>query len=156
LSTTHFLELKVPPPVVALLLAVMMWLTPSLTGIVEAPFAVRVALAVALVVVGQLISVSGIVEFRRARTTINPIKASTASSLVSSGIYRFTRNPMYVGLFLTLLGWAVYLSNPLSLVFCLVYVLYITRFQIKPEERILLRLFGEPYAAYMQRVRRWV
>ena len=152
----HFLELKVPPPVVALLLAVMMWLTPSLAGIVEAPFAVRVALAVALVLIGQTISVSGVVEFKRARTTLNPIKADTASSLVSSGIYRFTRNPMYLGLFLTLLGWAVYLANPVSLVFLLVYVLYITRFQIKPEERILLGLFGEPYAAYMQRVRRWV
>ena len=152
----HFLELKIPPPVVALVLAVMMWLIPSLVGIVEAPFAVRVGLAVALVVVGQFISVSGIVEFRRARTTINPIKASAASSLVCSGIYRFTRNPMYVGLFLTLLGWAVYLANPLSLLFLVVYVLYITRFQIKPEERSLLRIFGEPYAAYMQRVRRWV
>src|SRR5262249_8005818 len=117
---------------------------------------VRVALAVAFVLVGQTISVAGIVEFRRARTTINPIKVNATSSLVCSGIYRFTRNPMYVGLFLTLLGWAVYLSNPLSLIFLLVYVLYITRFQIKPEERILLGLFGEPYAAYMQRVRRWV
>jgi protein-S-isoprenylcysteine O-methyltransferase Ste14 len=152
----HFLELKVPPPVVALLLGVLMWLTPSLAGIVDAPFAVRVALAVAFVLVGQVISVSGIVEFRRARTTINPIKVNATSSLVCSGIYRFTRNPMYVGLFLTLLGWGVYLSNPLSLLFLLVYVLYLTRFQIKPEERVLLRLFGEPYAVYMQRVRRWV
>jgi protein-S-isoprenylcysteine O-methyltransferase Ste14 len=152
----HFLELKVPPPVVAVLLAVMMWLAPSLAGIVEAPFAIRVALAAAFVLVGMLISVSGVVEFKRAGTTLNPVKAGEASSLVSSGIYRFTRNPMYVGLFLILLGWAVYLANPLSLVFLLVYVLYITRFQILPEERILLRLFGDPYAAYMQRVRRWV
>src|SRR5258706_395946 len=141
----RFLELKVPPPVVALLLAVMMWLTPSLAGLVQAPFAVRVALAVAFVLAGQFISISGIVEFRRARTTINPIKASAASSLVCSGIYRFTRNPMYLGLFLSLLGWALYLSNPLFVVFLVVYVLYITRFQIKPEERILLGLFGEPY-----------
>jgi protein-S-isoprenylcysteine O-methyltransferase Ste14 len=63
---------------------------------------------------------------------------------------------MYVGLFFGLLGWTVYLANPLCLVLLLVYVLYINRFQIKPEERILLGLFGEPYAAYMQRVRRWV
>jgi protein-S-isoprenylcysteine O-methyltransferase Ste14 len=152
----HFLELKVPPPIVALLLAVMMWRTPSLAGIIEAPFAMRVALAVAFGLVGLIISVSGIVEFRRARTTINPIKANAASSLVCSGIYRFTRNPMYVGLFFTLLGWGVYLSNPLSLVFLMAYVLYINRFQIKPEERILLGLFGESYAAYMQRVRRWI
>jgi protein-S-isoprenylcysteine O-methyltransferase Ste14 len=152
----HFLELKVPPPIVALLLAVMMWLTPHLAGTVEAPFAVRVALAVTVALVGLIISVLGVVEFKRAGTTLNPVRAGEASSLVSSGIYRFTRNPMYVGLFLQLLGWAVYLANPVSLVFLLVYVAYITRFQIKPEERILLGLFGEPYAAYMQRVRRWV
>jgi protein-S-isoprenylcysteine O-methyltransferase Ste14 len=151
----RFLELKVPPPVVALLLAVMMWLTPGLAGKVAAPFAVRAVLAVAFVLAGQIIAISGMVEFRRARTTLNPIKAGAASTLVCSGIYRFTRNPMYAGLFLALLGVAVYLSNPLSLVFLLVYVWYITRFQIKPEERILLGLFGEPYAAYMQRVRRW-
>lgn len=151
----HFLELKIPPPVVALLLAVMMWFVPG-TGSVDIPWAMRVALAVALVLVGQSISVSGMIEFRRAKTTINPVKASTASSLVCSGIYRHTRNPMYVGLLLTLLGWAAYLANPWALAFLVVYVLYITRFQIKPEERILSSLFGEEYVAYMGRVRRWL
>jgi protein-S-isoprenylcysteine O-methyltransferase Ste14 len=156
LNTMRSLELKIPPPLAALLLAVMMWLTPSFAGVLDVPFAMRVALAVALVLCGLIISVSGIVQFRRARTTINPIKASASTSLVCNGVYRFTRNPMYVGLFLSLLGWAVYLSNPLSLIFLLVYVWFIARFQIMPEERILLELFGEPYAAYMKRVRRWV
>ncbi|MGZ4964362.1 MAG: methyltransferase family protein [Limisphaerales bacterium] len=152
----NFLELRVPPPIVAFLVGVGMWLTPSLAGIVEAPFAVRVAIAVVCLLIGLTVAISGMVEFGRARTTINPVKAHTASSLVCSGIYRFTRNPMYVGLFFALLGWTVYLWNPLCLVFLLVYVLYINRFQIKPEERILLGLFGEPYAAYMQKVRRWI
>ena len=151
----NFLELKIPPPIFAFLLGVLMWLTPSIAGDVEAPRALRVAIGLACLAVGLTVAISGMVEFRRARTTINPVKAHTASSLVCSGIYRFTRNPMYVGLFFALLGWTVYLSNPLCLAFLLVYVLYINRFQIKPEERILLGLFGEPYAAYMQRVRRW-
>lgn len=150
------LELKIPPPVVALIFAVLMWLCPRPAGMVEIAFVVRVVGAVALVLVGQAISVWGIVEFRRAGTTVNPMKASSASTLVSSGVYRFTRNPMYLGLSLSLLGWAVYLWNPLALAVLAAFVLYLTRFQIQPEERILSSLFGEPYLAYLRRVRRWL
>jgi protein-S-isoprenylcysteine O-methyltransferase Ste14 len=152
----NFLELKIPPPAVALLFGVMMWFTPPLAGMVDAPLGLRIAIAIAFVLLGQGISISGMVEFRRAKTTINPIKASAASSLVTGGIYRFTRNPMYVGLLLTLVGWAAYLSNPLALLFAPLFVLYINRFQIRPEERVLATLFGAPYADYRGRVRRWI
>src|SRR5688500_14825273 len=87
------LELKVPPPVVALCLALLMWFAPS-PGQPEAPLQVRIGAALVLVLIGQSISIAGMVAFRRARTTINPIKASDASSLVTTGVYRFTRNPM--------------------------------------------------------------
>src|SRR5687767_15988064 len=149
------LELKVPPPVVALCLACLMWFAPSL-GQPEVPLQVRVGMALVLVLIGQSISIAGMVAFRRARTTINPIKASAASSLVPTGVYRFTRNPMYLGLLLTLLAWAVFLFNPLAVLWVVVYVLYITRFQIIPEERVLAFLFGAEYEAYKGRVRRWV
>ncbi|HEV8366930.1 MAG TPA: isoprenylcysteine carboxylmethyltransferase family protein, partial [Pyrinomonadaceae bacterium] len=75
---------------------------------------------------------------------------------VSTGVYRFTRNPMYLGLLLTLLGWAAFLSNPASLLFVPIFVLYINRFQIKPEEQVLSSLFGAEYMAYKSRVRRWL
>ncbi len=87
---------------------------------------------------------------------MNPIKPGAASSLVSSGVYRFTRNPMYLGLSVTLLGWAVFLSNWLALLAVPVFVLYINRFQIDPEERVLSSLFGAEYAAYKEKVRRWL
>jgi protein-S-isoprenylcysteine O-methyltransferase Ste14 len=149
------LELKVPPPVVALCLAFLMWFAPSL-GQPEAPLQVRVGMALVLVLIGQSISIAGMVAFRRARTTINPIKASTASSLVTTGVYRFTRNPMYLGLLLTLLAWAVFLFNPVALLFVPIFVLYINRFQIKPEEQVLSSLFGAEYMAYKGQVRRWL
>lgn len=152
----NFLELKIPPPAVGLCVALAMWLMPPLAGILDFPLGPRVAIAVAFVLVGQGIAVSGMIAFRRAKTTINPIKASSASSLVSSGIYRFTRNPMYLGMLLTLLGWAVYLANPMALLLVPLFVLYIHRFQIKPEERVLSSLFGAPYAEYTDRVRRWI
>ena len=154
--TMKSLELKIPPPLVALALAFLMWFASSLAQPIEVPFAIRLGIALALVIVGQSISISGMVAFRRAKTTINPIKASAASSLVSSGVYRFTRNPMYLGLLLTLLAWAVFLSNPVALLFVPVFVLYMNRYQIHPEERVLSSLFGTEYSAYKERVRRWL
>lgn len=150
------LELKVPPPLVALCLALLMWLTHSLGQPLEVPFAVRVGIALALIFIGQSISISGMVAFHRARTTMNPIKASAASSLVSTGVYHYTRNPMYLGLLLTLLAWAAFLFNPVAFLFVPIFVLYINRFQINPEERVLSSLFGAEYAAYKNRVRRWL
>ncbi|MEG0002275.1 MAG: isoprenylcysteine carboxylmethyltransferase family protein [Comamonas sp.] len=149
------LELKVPPPVVALVLALFMWLTPAVAGLVQMPQPARVMLAVVLLLVGQGISIAGIVALRRAKTTMHPMKASLVSSLVVDGVYRLTRNPMYVGLLLTLMAWAVSLANPFAAPWLVVYVLYITRFQIIPEERLLASLFGAEYAAYQARVSRW-
>ena len=150
------LELKVPPPIVALVLALLMWLTPAVAGLMQIPYPGRVLSALVLVCIGQSIAIAGIVAFRRARTTVNPVKASMASSLVIQGVYRYTRNPMYVGLLLTLLAWAVFLANPFAVLWLVVFVLYITRFQIIPEERALASLFGAEYEAYKARVRRWV
>jgi protein-S-isoprenylcysteine O-methyltransferase Ste14 len=150
------LELKIPPPLVALFIGILMWLTPALAGSPAIPPGLRLGVALALFCLGLSTALSGLIAFRRARTTVNPMKASSASSLVSSGIYRFTRNPMYLGLLLALLGWAVFLSNPLALLFLPVYVLYINRFQILPEERVLTSLFGTSYSAYTGSVRRWL
>jgi protein-S-isoprenylcysteine O-methyltransferase Ste14 len=150
------LELKVPPPVLALCLALLMWFASSVVPPVVVPFGVRVGVALALAVIGQSISISGMVSFRRAKTTMNPIKASAASSLVTSGVYRYTRNPMYLGLSVTLMAWAVFLSNLLALVAVPLFVLYISRFQINPEERVLSSLFGADYATYKEKVRRWL
>ena len=150
------LELKIPPPLVAVFLGILMWLTPGLPGSPAIPLDLRLGVALALLCLGLSIAVSGVVAFRRARTTLNPIKASSASTLVSSGVYRFTRNPMYLGLSLALFAWAVLLSNPLALLLLPVYVLYINRFQIIPEERVLASLFGTEYSAYRGRVRRWL
>jgi len=133
-----------------------MWFASSLVSPVVVPFGVRVGVALALLVIGQSISISGMMSFRRAKTTMNPIKPGAASSLVSSGVYRFTRNPMYLGLSVTLLGWAMFLSNPLALLAVPLFVLYINRFQIDPEERVLSSLFGAEYAAYKEKVRRWL
>lgn len=109
-----------------------------------------------LVVLGLTFDLLGLWAFRASRTTINPLKPQRTSALVTHGIYRFTRNPMYVGMCFLLLAWAVYLSALLPFAGPAIFVLYITRFQIKPEERVLGQLFGEQYAEYTSRVPRWL
>ena len=156
IASMSALERKIPPPLVALFLAILMWLTPALAGSFGISQELRRGVALALFCLGLSIAASGIVAFRRARTTVNPIKVSSASALVSGGIYRFTRNPMYLGLLLQLLAWAIFLSNPLALLWLPVFVSYITLFQIMPEERALTSLFGSEYSAYKQSVRRWL
>ena len=109
-----------------------------------------------LVVVGLAFDLLGLTAFRASRTTINPLRPERSTALVTGGVYRVTRNPMYVGMALLLLAWAVYLSSLLPLAGPLVFVLYITRFQIQPEERVLKGIFGENFARYAARVRRWL
>lgn len=150
------LELKVPPPAVALLIAVAMWLAVSTSGALAFALPGRLAVAIALAVLGVAISAAGIVSFRRARTTVNPTRPDATSSLVATGVYRFTRNPMYLGLFLVLVGWAAYLSNAVALAGPLLFALYINRFQIVPEERALTAKFGAAFDDYRRRTRRWI
>ena len=150
------LELKVPPPAVALLFGLLMWLASSVVAPVAVPFAVRVGVAVVLAAVGLTFGSAGMISFLRAKTTMNPTKPNATSSLVTGGVFRFTRNPMYLSLLLYLLAWAAYLSNWLALLFVPAFVLYINELQIKPEERALSALFGAEYASYKARVRRWL
>ena len=152
----HALELKIPPPVIAVLMAGVMWGISSVAPLLVVPSSMRRATALAIALAGAAFSLAGVISFRRARTTVNPTKPEKTSSLVCSGIYRVTRNPMYLGLLLALVAWAVFLSSGWALLGPLAFLLYIDRFQIAPEERVLFALFGPTYAAYKSNVRRWL
>jgi protein-S-isoprenylcysteine O-methyltransferase Ste14 len=152
----QWLELKVPPPVVALLLgAAAWWLAPQGPAMAW-PDGVRQGLAAALLLTGVSLDFSGLVAFVRRHTTINPLRPRRSTALVTGGVYRFTRNPMYLGLAVLLSAWAVWLAALLPWLAPLAFVFYITRFQIQPEERVLSQLFGPPYTDYTRRVRRWL
>jgi len=150
------LELKIPPPVVALIAAVLMWILTRKFGFSSFDIAYKFALCGFLVGLGLMIDLAALWRFAQAKTTVNPIKPRNASALVTSGIYQYTRNPMYVGNFMFLSAWLVWLGSPYSAVCIVLYVLYMNKFQIKPEERVLQTLFGEQYAVFCKRVRRWV
>lgn len=150
------LEHKIPPPVVFLAVAIAMWgLAHALPRIAVAD-PLRYGLASVLFVAAGFFGAPAIAAFRRARTTIDPVRIEGASSLVTGGIYRRSRNPMYVGLALLLTCCAVWLAVPWLLLGPAAFVAYVTRFQILPEERALQAKFGEDYARYRSTVRRWL
>jgi len=150
------LELKISPPALALLVCGAMWGV-SLGGpSVGLSLLQRVVSSLAIAFIGGVLAFLGGVELKRAKTTINPFKPQNSSSLVTSGVYRLTRNPLYLGLVFLLLGWAVFLCSYGALVGPVFFVLYMNRFQIEPEEKILSAKFGLPYATYRSRVRRWL
>ncbi len=150
------LELKVPPPIVVAVTAVLMRLVSRSVPAFAVVFPASRILAITLVAAGFITGIAGVVTFSRARTTVNPMKPQSSSSLVTWGVYAVTRNPMYLGGLLILTGWAIFLSNALAFLFLPAYILYIDRFQIRPEEKALTSLFGQDFVAYTSRVRRWL
>ncbi|MGB1090891.1 MAG: methyltransferase family protein [Oceanobacter sp.] len=151
-----WLELKVPPPGVAILVAASMWSATGIpAGITERPITVQIAFGL-LVLVAGLLDGTGVLNFLRHHTTINPMAPEKSSELVTDGPYRFTRNPMYLGLALLLTALTLYLGNPFALLGPIVFLAYITRFQILPEEQFLLQKFGSSYEDYKSKVRRWI
>ena len=150
------LENRIPPPIVAALFGLLMWLAARYTQGLDLAYSVRVLVALLVLAIGVFFSVAGVLSFRQAQTTVNPLKPETASALVRSGIYQYSRNPMYVGFALLLLAWACYLASPFALFGVLGFVLYMNRFQIRPEERALISLFGSEYSVYQTQVRRWL
>lgn len=150
------LELKIPPPVVAAVAALLMWGLSRWVTAVAIGEGVRRTLTGGLLLSAFLFAGSALLQFGRARTTVLPEKPEKTSALVTGGIYRLSRNPMYVGVTLALLAWAVWLRAPVALLGPVAFVLYVTRFQIVPEERVLAAKFGQRYGEYCRRVRRWV
>ena len=152
----HALDLRIPPLVLVVLFALAMWLIAQLVPPVALPPLWPLVLAGLFAGAGVAVALSGVLAFRRANTTVDPRVPQQSSSLVIRGIYRYSRNPMYVGFLLLLLSWACYLMNAAAFALLPLFVLYINRFQIAPEERHLLQKFGAEYQAYCNEARRWL
>lgn len=151
-----WLETKVPPPVVALLCASAMWAVARVTPVVSVAQGALDTVGFAVAVAGLAVELAGIWEFWRSRTSPNPLEPCHASTLVTGGVYRYTRNPMYVGDAAILLGWAIHLGSVVALVGVVSFVAYIGRFQIPAEERALRDLFGSVYDGFLAQTRRWL
>jgi protein-S-isoprenylcysteine O-methyltransferase Ste14 len=154
-KTVNALELKIPPVALVVLIAVVMWGASDTVPQIGLDQTVRMVVGVVMLISGAGISLYAVTLFRRAKTTVDPTRPHASSSLVSTGIYRHTRNPMYLGFLLILISLAVFLATPLALFGPVIFVLYMNRFQITPEERFLAKQFGEEFLNYKSKVRRW-
>ncbi|MFW6157346.1 MAG: methyltransferase family protein [Balneolaceae bacterium] len=150
------MELKIPPAVVTLLAGGGMWAIERYLEWSGVLFEAPLWLGICFLASGMLFGLFGLIQFYKAYTSVDPHKPGKASSLVKDGIYRISRNPMYVGLLLILLAYGIYLGNLLSLAILPLFVMYLNRFQILPEEQVLKRKFGADYERYKSQVRRWI
>lgn len=151
-----FLELKIPPlALFVVILLLSYWLANSLT-FASFPFPYSQVISALGILVSGIIGVSAVWEFKKRKTTVNPIKVDNASLVVDSGIFGYSRNPMYLALFILIFCFGYYLQNLLSVSLSFLFVIYMNRFQILPEERALESLFGAEYVDYKQKVRRWI
>ncbi|MCV2369577.1 methyltransferase family protein [Roseateles oligotrophus] len=152
------LDLKVPPLIVwAIFVAISMGVAtlPSLAAF-NFSFTGQSLASAFVAAVGAAIASAGVMEFRRSKTTVNPLKPDAASTVVALGVFRYSRNPMYVGMAMLLLAVVILMGSVAALACVPAFCGYITRFQIKPEERMLQQVFGAQYAAYLAQVRRWL
>jgi protein-S-isoprenylcysteine O-methyltransferase Ste14 len=150
------LKARIPPVAVTLVVAVLMWAMPVLTPAFPLPDRLRWACIFLLAIAAAVVGLAGVAAFRKARTSVNPLAPENCSQLVDSGIFRLTRNPMYLALLFALLGWGLFLENPSSLFMIPVFVLYMNRYQIRPEEEALEAAFGDAFHRYRSSVRKWL
>lgn len=150
------LNCKLPPMLVSLMLGIFMWaaafIFPSFTVLLP----LRLPVSLFMAIIGfAIVFISGH-SFTNAKTSFNPVQFDKVTSLVTSGVYSFTRNPMYLGVMTAFIGWAYYLGNIFSAVIVPLNIIYLNRFQIKREETILEEKFGREYLLYKSKVRRWI
>jgi protein-S-isoprenylcysteine O-methyltransferase Ste14 len=150
------LETKVPPPVFAVLAVLVAlgvnWWLPQFRIVTGPIFWVGVGLLIA----GIALVVAAVLQFMKVKTTIDPLDPSRTSALVTGGVFRLTRNPMYLAMLLEVLGLVLILGNPVSLIGPVLFVFAVTVLQIRPEERALGAKFGPTYVDYCAQVRRWI
>lgn len=151
-----FLKNKIPPPIVAILSAVLITVLSNYGPALSISMTIKIVLVALFVLTALVFNFSAIIAFRQAQTTVNPLKPDTASALQVSGVYRYSRNPMYLGMALLLCAWCVYEGGVIACLVVPLFVLYITIFQIMPEEKALESIFKDEFSQYKRRVRRWV
>jgi len=155
-SKSVYMELKIPPPLVALILGFLMWSVAREINVGLFNIEYQGTIALGFLFASIAIDLAAVIPFIKAKTTINPMKPKKATLLINTGIYQYSRNPMYLGSLVLLMALLIWLGNIFNLVVLLLFVGYITKFQIKPEEKVLIKLFSDDYKNYKSNVRRWL
>ena len=145
---------KIPPPIVVLILVISTYFSSKKIDLIHIPF--QTLISIFILFVGILILLNPVLKFKKSKTTINPIKFKKVKKLVTSGIYKYSRNPMYLGLLMIVISSTIFYLNIYSILTPLFFYLWINRFQIKREEIFLTEKFGKEYLSYKNTTRRWI
>lgn len=149
------LELRVTPALVFLIFAALMYLLARTLPTGSFDFLGREALQWVLAALAVGIGALAVFRFWREGTSLSPHHPERSRKLVTGGVYNYSRNPMYLALLLILLAWGLHLGNAFNTLLAALFVAYMNRFQIGPEERVLLDRYGVAYRKYCTLVRRW-
>lgn len=152
----RFLNTKIPPPIIAIFCAIMMWMLRDFGPSINLSDNFKLSILFICIGIAIAFDLSALREFGRAKTTINPLNPQKAQSIVTSGIYKITRNPMYVGIVVLLFGFCMKFGSYIGFIFIPLFITYITIFQIIPEEIALEAKFRDEYLKYKNKVRRWI
>ena len=150
------MKLKIPPVVVTLISVLLMWLVAKQNLLMDLTIDVSALVTILLGLLSIVIGLIGVGQFSKNKTTVNPHKPENSSKLVDDGIYKYTRNPMYLALVIGLIAVGFYLKSMLSFVFIPIFIWFMNTYQIKPEEEMLIQIFGDKYRKYLETVRRWI
>ena len=151
------MHLKIPPPIVALIGILLIFLSNDYILILYLHPHLQNTLSLLFLIFGFVIIFLATKEFKKSETTVNPMKPETSTRLVTSGVFKYTRNPMYLGLASILLASCFYFSSLLGIIIYVpLFIFYITVFQIIPEEESMKSLFNDEYLDYCSKVRRWI
>jgi len=148
------MKTKIPPPIIALFCIVINYLSTYFINPIKFPYIEIIGGLILLF--GVAIAILSTILFKKDKTTVNPIQPEETTSLVTTSIFSFTRNPMYLGLFLFVSSTIFFFGSWFGIIILMFFVWYITKFQIVPEEKAMEKLFGNKYNEYRKNVRRWI
>jgi protein-S-isoprenylcysteine O-methyltransferase Ste14 len=146
--------LKIPPPVIVLILVVSNFLSSKKIDIINIPNQTLVSIIILLI--GVFILIVPVSKFIKSKTTVNPIKFKKVNKLITSGIYKYSRNPMYLGLLMVIISTSIFFLTIISITTPFIFYFWINRFQIKREEIFLTKKFGQKYITYKSKTRKWI
>ena len=146
--------IKIPPPILVLILTSLVYFSSTKLESIYLPY--RQSVSVLILIIGLVVIISPVFDFIKSKTTVNPVKFQNVNRLVTTGIYKYSRNPMYLGMILIIISTTVYYLNFLSVFSPLIFYIWINKFQISREEIFLEGKFGNEYLKYKSKTRRWI
>ena len=146
--------IKIPPPLIVLTLIVSIYFSSKKIDLINIPFQLQISIFI--LSVGILIFINPVLQFIKSKTTINPIQFKETNKLVTSGIFKYSRNPMYLGMLMIIISTSIFYLNIYSILTPFLFILWINKFQIKREEIFLTEKFGKEYFSYKNKTRRWI